>query len=90
MSTLKVYPLSNYSFATKEAQVDEDPSVVARLQRLNSLCLLSRFQLARGVLHGTSTGPCAIARSCWPRIVRSAHATFNSPSSIEILNSEQL
>ncbi|CDR39075.1 RHTO0S04e00716g1_1 [Rhodotorula toruloides] len=34
MSTLKVYPLSNYSFATKEAQVDEDPSVVARLQRL--------------------------------------------------------
>ncbi|GAA5922407.1 cleavage and polyadenylation specificity factor subunit 5 [Sporobolomyces koalae] len=34
MNTLTIYPLSNYSFATKEAQVEEDPSVNARLQRL--------------------------------------------------------
>ncbi|GAA5898948.1 cleavage and polyadenylation specificity factor subunit 5 [Sporobolomyces salmoneus] len=34
MNTLTIYPLSNYSFATKEAQIDEDPSVNARLQRL--------------------------------------------------------
>ncbi|GAA6017889.1 hypothetical protein JCM11491_001205 [Sporobolomyces phaffii] len=34
MNTLTIYPLSNYSFATKEAQLDEDPSVNARLQRL--------------------------------------------------------
>ncbi|GAA6001934.1 hypothetical protein JCM10207_002386 [Rhodosporidiobolus poonsookiae] len=36
MTSLTVYPLSNYSFATKEAQVEEDPSVNARLQRLEA------------------------------------------------------
>ncbi|GJN91611.1 hypothetical protein Rhopal_004634-T1 [Rhodotorula paludigena] len=36
MSSLTVYPLSNYSFAVKEQQLEEDPSVVARLQRLES------------------------------------------------------
>ncbi|GAA6058697.1 hypothetical protein JCM10212_003385 [Sporobolomyces blumeae] len=34
MNTLTIYPLSNYSFATKDPQVEEDPSVNARLQRL--------------------------------------------------------
>ncbi|GAA5887663.1 hypothetical protein JCM6882_001488 [Rhodosporidiobolus microsporus] len=34
MSSLTIYPLSNYSFAVKDAQVEEDPSVNARLERL--------------------------------------------------------
>ncbi|GAA6032804.1 hypothetical protein JCM8097_000800 [Rhodosporidiobolus ruineniae] len=34
MSSLTIYPLSNYSFAVKDPQVEEDPSVNARLQRL--------------------------------------------------------
>ncbi|KAK9473083.1 Cleavage/polyadenylation specificity factor subunit 5 [Dipodascopsis tothii] len=32
--TIKLYPVSNYTFGTKEAQPEEDPSVSARLQRL--------------------------------------------------------
>ncbi len=35
-NTIKIYPLSNYIFSTKEAQPEEDPSVIARLQRLQS------------------------------------------------------
>ncbi|BGP12739.1 hypothetical protein JCM10213_008877 [Rhodosporidiobolus nylandii] len=34
MASLTIYPLSNYSFAQKDAQHEEDPSVVARLERL--------------------------------------------------------
>lgn len=30
------YPLSNYTFSTKEAQPEEDPSVTSRLQRLQN------------------------------------------------------
>ncbi|GAA5834334.1 hypothetical protein JCM9279_004287 [Rhodotorula babjevae] len=33
-TTLTLYPLSNYPFASKDQQLEEDPSVVARLQRL--------------------------------------------------------
>lgn len=32
--TLRLYPLSNYTFGTKEHQPEEDPSVLARLKRL--------------------------------------------------------
>ena len=32
--TLRLYPLSNYIFGTKEHQPEEDPSVVSRLKRL--------------------------------------------------------
>ncbi|EFW99349.1 cleavage and polyadenylation specific factor 5 [Grosmannia clavigera kw1407] len=32
--TIKLYPLSNYTFGVKETQPEEDPSVVARLRRL--------------------------------------------------------
>lgn len=32
--TLRLYPLSNYTFGTKEQQPEEDPSVLARLKRL--------------------------------------------------------
>ncbi|KIW44003.1 uncharacterized protein PV06_05047 [Exophiala oligosperma] len=32
--TIRLYPLSNYTFGTKETQPEEDPSVVARLKRL--------------------------------------------------------
>ncbi|KAI9721689.1 MAG: hypothetical protein M1828_005057 [Chrysothrix sp. TS-e1954] len=32
--TLRLYPLSNYTFGTKETQPEEDPSVLARLKRL--------------------------------------------------------
>lgn len=32
--TITLYPLSNYTFGTKETQPEEDPSVVARLTRL--------------------------------------------------------
>jgi len=32
--TLRLYPLSNYTFGTKEQQPEEDPSVIARLKRL--------------------------------------------------------
>jgi len=32
--TIKLYPLSNYTFGTKEHQPEEDPSVTARLKRL--------------------------------------------------------
>lgn len=32
--TIRLYPLSNYTFGTKENQPEEDPSVIARLQRL--------------------------------------------------------
>ena len=32
--TIKLYPLSNYTFGTKETQPEEDPSVIARLRRL--------------------------------------------------------
>ncbi|KAG6877112.1 hypothetical protein C0992_010807, partial [Termitomyces sp. T32_za158] len=36
MSTIALYPLSNFTFSTKEAQPEEDPSVSARLQRLQN------------------------------------------------------
>lgn len=32
--TLRLWPLSNYTFGTKEQQPEEDPSVQARLKRL--------------------------------------------------------
>ena len=32
--TIRLFPLSNYTFGTKETQPEEDPSVLARLQRL--------------------------------------------------------
>jgi cleavage and polyadenylation specificity factor subunit 5 len=32
--TIRLYPLSNYTFGTKETQPEEDQSVPARLQRL--------------------------------------------------------
>lgn len=32
--TLRLFPLSNYTFGTKEQQPEEDPSVLARLKRL--------------------------------------------------------
>ncbi|KJR80759.1 cleavage and polyadenylation specificity factor subunit 5 [Sporothrix schenckii 1099-18] len=32
--TIRLYPLSNYTFGVKETQPEEDPSVVARLRRL--------------------------------------------------------
>src|SRR5436190_24201449 len=32
--TIRLYPLSNYTFGTKENQPEEDPSVQARLKRL--------------------------------------------------------
>src|SRR3954453_19226223 len=32
--TIRLYPLSNYTFGTKETQPEEDPSVIARLKRL--------------------------------------------------------
>lgn len=32
--TLRLYPLSNYTFGTKNEQPEEDPSVIARLKRL--------------------------------------------------------
>lgn len=32
--TIRLYPLSNYTFGTKETQPEEDPSVQARLSRL--------------------------------------------------------
>ncbi|KFZ03658.1 hypothetical protein V502_10761, partial [Pseudogymnoascus sp. VKM F-4520 (FW-2644)] len=32
--TIRLYPLSNYTFGTKENQPEEDPSVLARLKRL--------------------------------------------------------
>ncbi|KAJ5382005.1 Cleavage and polyadenylation specificity factor subunit 5 [Penicillium cataractarum] len=32
--TIRLYPLSNYTFGTKETQPEEDPSVPARLKRL--------------------------------------------------------
>ncbi|KAL9107466.1 MAG: hypothetical protein Q9227_007663 [Pyrenula ochraceoflavens] len=34
METIRLYPLSNYTFGTKENQPEEDPSVLARLKRL--------------------------------------------------------
>ena len=33
-STIRLFPLSNYTFGTKETQPEEDPSVLARLKRL--------------------------------------------------------
>ncbi|KAJ8516728.1 hypothetical protein ONZ45_g5994 [Pleurotus djamor] len=35
-NTIALYPLSNFTFSTKEAQPEEDPSVAARLQRLQN------------------------------------------------------
>jgi Nucleotide hydrolase len=32
--TIRLYPVTNYTFGTKETQPEEDPSVLARLQRL--------------------------------------------------------
>lgn len=32
--TIRLYPLSNYTFGVKETQPEEDPSVLARLKRL--------------------------------------------------------
>lgn len=32
--TIRLFPLSNYTFGTKETQPEEDPSVLARLKRL--------------------------------------------------------
>jgi cleavage and polyadenylation specificity factor subunit 5 len=34
--TIRLYPLSNYTFGTKETQPEEDPSVLARLKRLET------------------------------------------------------
>ncbi|KAK0732829.1 nucleotide hydrolase-domain-containing protein [Apiosordaria backusii] len=34
-ATIRLYPLSNYTFGVKETQPEEDPSVIARLDRLN-------------------------------------------------------
>ena len=34
--TIPLYPLQNFTFSTKEAQPEEDPSVQARLQRLQN------------------------------------------------------
>jgi cleavage and polyadenylation specificity factor subunit 5 len=34
MPLLNLYPLSNYTFGTKDAQMEDDPSVLARMQRL--------------------------------------------------------
>ena len=34
MSLVNLYSLSNYTFGTKEAQMEDDPSVAARMQRL--------------------------------------------------------
>src|SRR5271167_3563714 len=34
--TIRLYPLSNYTFGTKETQPEEDPSVIARLKRLGA------------------------------------------------------
>ncbi|KAJ3120869.1 Nudix hydrolase 21, chloroplastic [Nowakowskiella sp. JEL0407] len=34
--TITLYPLSNYTFGTKDPQPEEDPSVAARLTRLQS------------------------------------------------------
>ncbi|KAK4204427.1 nucleotide hydrolase-domain-containing protein [Triangularia verruculosa] len=34
-TTIRLYPLSNYTFGVKETQPEEDPSVIARLDRLN-------------------------------------------------------
>ena len=33
-ATIRLYPLSNYTFGVKEPQPEEDPSVLARLKRL--------------------------------------------------------
>jgi len=33
-TTIRLFPLSNYTFGTKENQPEEDPSVLARLKRL--------------------------------------------------------
>lgn len=33
-TTIRLYPLSNYTFGVKETQPEEDPSVLARLRRL--------------------------------------------------------
>ncbi|KAI0194257.1 nucleotide hydrolase-domain-containing protein [Xylaria flabelliformis] len=33
-NTIRLYPLSNYTFGVKETQPEEDPSVIARLKRL--------------------------------------------------------
>ena len=33
-STIRLHPLENYTFGTKENQPEEDPSVLARLKRL--------------------------------------------------------
>src|SRR5690349_8499776 len=33
--TIRLYPLSNYTFGVKETQPEEDPSVMARLNRLD-------------------------------------------------------
>ena len=35
-TTINLYPLSNFTFSTKDAQPEEDPSVSARLQRLQN------------------------------------------------------
>ena len=32
--TIRLFPLSNYTFGTKDGQPEEDPSVLARLKRL--------------------------------------------------------
>ncbi|KAI9616988.1 hypothetical protein H4Q26_010625 [Puccinia striiformis f. sp. tritici PST-130] len=40
-STITLYPLSNYTFSTKEAQPEEDPSVTSRLQRLQIIMKIS-------------------------------------------------
>lgn len=34
--TIKLYPVSNYTFGVKDTQPEEDPSVQARLHRLQS------------------------------------------------------
>ncbi|KPI39184.1 uncharacterized protein AB675_4705 [Cyphellophora attinorum] len=34
--SIRLYPLSNYTFGTKETQPEEDPSVLARLARLEN------------------------------------------------------
>jgi cleavage and polyadenylation specificity factor subunit 5 len=49
--TIRLYPLSNYTFGTKETQPEEDPSVSARLKRLEEhYSLHGMRRTAEGIL----------------------------------------
>ena len=49
--TIRLYPLSNYTFGTKDAQPEEDPSVLARLKRLEEYYQVSGLRrTCEGVL----------------------------------------